>query len=50
MKLSRWDAIIVIGFGSLLFGLWHVWFPLPFIVGGIAAVGIGALMDFRSKS
>ena len=46
---SIYDAAMVVGVGSLDYGLWLAWHPLGFIVGG-AILGVGAFFLGYGKS
>lgn len=40
-KANLWEACAVAGLGATAAGLWQVWPPLAFIIGGVALLALG---------
>lgn len=47
MRQGLLDILGLLGFAALMYGLWLIWHPLPWCVGGLLALGF-ALKASRS--
>lgn len=43
------DAVLVAGFGSVVFGVWSIWHPLGWIVGGGALMAAAFFIGYSKK-